>query len=90
MAPLKKGVIWAAIIAALVAFGVWSVEEGEKFSCRAGSHQLAPGEGLFAVASKFCEGNLQNAVLHIMEHNGIKREELGDLRVNLLIVIPRS
>ena len=86
----KKLVTWAAIVAALTAFMVWSVEENEKFSCRAGSHQVLPGDTMFGVALQFCDGNIQNASMAIMEQNGIKREDLGNLRVNQILVIPGS
>ena len=86
----NKLVVWVAFVAALTAFMVWSVEESMKFSCRPGSHQVMPGDTVFGVALQFCDGDIQNASMAIMEHNGIKREDLGDLRVNQILVIPGS
>lgn len=86
----KKVAVWAAIVAVFAALMVWSVKESEKFSCRTGSHQVMPGDTVFGVALDFCDGNIQNAARSIMEHNGIRREDLGDLRVGQIIVIPGS
>jgi hypothetical protein len=81
-------VIWVAIAAAFMALVAWSIQEDDKFSCDPASHQVLPGEGLFGIAVKYCDGNIQGAVRHIGQFNGITN--LGDLRVNQLIVIPES
>jgi hypothetical protein len=90
MAPITKKFILGAIAALLICLAVWSVEEGEKFSCQQAHHQLIAGETLFAVANKYCDGNLQNAVLYIAESNGLKRVDLGNLRVHQVIAVPQS
>ena len=90
MTPRAKKLAALVATAAFAALMVWSVKDYEKFSCRPGSHQVIPGDTMFGVTLKFCEGNLHNAVTSIMEHNGIKREDLGDLRVHQILAIPGS
>ena len=90
MTPRAKKLAALVATAAFAALMVWSVKDYEKFSCRPGSHQVMPGDTVFGATLKFCKGNLHNAVTSIMEHNGIKREDLGDLRVHQVLVIPGS
>jgi hypothetical protein len=90
MEPTQKQVaaFWIAILAIFFALAVWSINLDSKSECSYGSHQVRPGETLFGIALKFCDGNIGNAVLEIKEHNGIT--DPSNLTIGQIIVIPQS
>jgi hypothetical protein len=90
MEPTQKQVaaFWIAILAIFFTLAAWSLSEDNKSKCKFGSHQVRPGDTLFGIALKFCDGNIGNAVLDIKEHNGIN--DPSNLRIGMIVVIPAS
>jgi hypothetical protein len=90
MEPTQKQVaaFWIAILAIFFALAGWSLHLDSKSECRFGSYQVRPGDTLFGIALKFCDGNIGNAVLDIKEHNGIN--DPSNLRIGMIVVIPAS
>jgi hypothetical protein len=66
-----------ALITVAVAFGallLWTFartnEAHAQFTCSGGSHIAEPYDTIWQIASANCEGNLENAVFHMVEMNG--------------------
>ena len=65
------------LITAVVAFGVlllWAFartnEAHAQFTCSGGTHTAQAFDTIWQIASANCEGNLENAVYHMVEMNG--------------------
>jgi hypothetical protein len=62
----------AAAIFMVLAIGFfgWSNERHSRFTCESGTHVAQPFDTIWNIARTRCEGNLQNAVYHIVQLNG--------------------
>ena len=65
------------LITVAVAFGVlllWAFartnEAHAQFTCSGGSHIAEPFDTIWQIASENCDGNLENAVYHMVQLNG--------------------
>ena len=65
------------LITVAVAFGVlllWAFartnEAHAQFTCSGGSHIAEPFDTIWQIASENCDGNLENAVYHMVQMNG--------------------
>ena len=65
------------LITVAVAFGIlllWAFartnEAHAQFTCSGGSHIAEPFDTIWQIASENCDGNLENAVYHMVQLNG--------------------
>ena len=81
---IRYGVI-AILVIAVITLCVHQVNEDMEFSCVAANHYLQEGEDIYGVAGKYCTGNRQSAVQYIMDINGIKSNDLGNLQAHTYV-----
>ena len=81
------------LITVAVAFGVlllWAFartnEAHAQFTCSGGSHIAEPFDTIWQIASDNCEGNLQNAVHHMVRLN----DGTVSLQIGQIVQIPES
>jgi hypothetical protein len=92
---MKKSSLMGLIVGFLAIFAfltlaVQQADNAEQFVCVNGQEVLQPYGNIYAVTSKYCRGNISNAVVYVMEANGIQTTELGSLTVGRLINVPET
>jgi len=71
---LRQHVLLVAIGVAFAVLLLWvfarTNEAHAQFTCSGGSHIAEPYDTIWQIASANCEGNLENAVYHMIQMNG--------------------
>jgi hypothetical protein len=64
----------ATAIAAFMVFAIWGLgwtnERHSRFTCESGTHVAEAFDTIWEIARTRCQGNLENAVYHIIQLNG--------------------